>query len=559
MLDRIEPWPPDYLEVYRQRLDRLKKLRENIEGAKFYYRTRPVEFIDHHAQTFDPRNVGTNTPAYLPFILCRRQRELVEFIYACLKARSSGLVEKSRSVGATWVGVFASVHLWLFEPGAVISWGSQVGPKVDNLGNPDSILEKVRIAIRNLPVELLPKGFNPRDHMSYMRIVNPETGATIIGEVGDSIGRGGRSLLHFGDEAAHLVHAEMIEASLLSNAACRIDMSSVYGLGTVFQRRRESGVDWKPGDVPTTDRTSVFVFDWRDHPMLTQDWYDALRAKLTSEGLLHVLASEVDRDYSASVQGVVIPAAWVRSAIDAHVKLNFKGGGQWIAGLDVADEGADVNALAKRRGAVLVSLDEWGERDTGRTARRAVAACSNTLPCFVQYDAIGMGSSIKAETNRLFEERTRQRIDAIFPKGLRFVPWNAGASPLDPDKRVIEGDRDSPINRDFYANLKAQGWWQLRHRFERTHRAVTEPEYTWQEDDLISLPSNLPLLWKLVKELSQPTITYTSTMKMLIDKMPEGTRSPNLADSVMMAFWPMRIGGPLHISQEVLRKAALRG
>ncbi|WP_283842681.1 hypothetical protein [Bradyrhizobium sp. JYMT SZCCT0428] len=28
-------------------------------------------------------------------------------------------------------------------------------------------------------------------------------------------------------------------------------------------------------------------------------------------------------------------------------------------------------------------------------------------------------------------------------------------------------------------------------------------------------------------------------MKLIIDKHPEGTRSPNLADAVVMCFWPV--------------------
>jgi phage terminase large subunit len=26
-----------------------------------------------------------------------------------------------------------------------------------------------------------------------------------------------------------------------------------------------------------------------------------------------------------------------------------------------------------------------------------------------------------------------------------------------------------PLNKDFYTNLKAQAWWELRRRFELTH------------------------------------------------------------------------------------------
>jgi len=56
---------------------------------------------------------------------------------------------------------------------------------------------------------------------------------------------------------------------------------------------------------------------------------------------------------------------------------------------------------------------------------------------------------------------------------------------------------------------------------------------------LISLPSDLPLLRTLQKELSQPTASKGTRMRLVIDKQPEGTRSPNLADAVVMAYWPV--------------------
>jgi phage terminase large subunit len=47
------------------------------------------------------------------------------------------------------------------------------------------------------------------------------------------------------------------------------------------------------------------------------------------------------------------------------------------------------------------------------------------------------------------------------------------------------------------------------------------------------------LLRTLEKELSQPTMSRNSRLKLIIDKQPEGTRSPNLADAVVMAYWPV--------------------
>lgn len=564
MLDTpTEPWPPtDYVQEAARRIHRLSVLRRNPihwRGAKEYYRTHPVEFSSHWCVTYDPRNAVADrkTPPTIPFVPFKRQRELFEFVYACLNGSQSGLVEKTRDMGATWCCAIISVHLWLFWPGASISWGSRKAMLVDQLGNPDSIFEKIRILLRRLPPELLPPGFSLKEHMSQMRILNPETGATIIGEAGDDIGRGGRSLIVFKDESAHYEHPESIEAALSDNALTQIDISSVNGLGNVFHRKRENGVDWSPGEAVVAGRTNVFVMDWRHHPAKTQAWYDERRAKAESDGLLRVFAQEIDRDYSAAVAGVIIPAPWVRACIDAHKILKLKGDGRWCAALDVADNltDGDVNALAKRQGIVLKALESWGERDTGVTARRAVDACRNIGAVYLQYDSVGVGSGIKAEANRLADEK-------LLPKGVRLIPWNAGAGPQDPEKHVIPGDRDSPLNQDFYANLKAQGWWELRRRCELTYRAVQEiseghldeQEFTWVEDDLISFPSDLPLLWQLVKELSQPTMTQSSRMKLLIEKQPEGTRSPNLADAVMMCYWPMKVSGPLEISEETMRK-----
>ena len=64
----------------------------------------------------------------------------------------------------------------------------------------------------------------------------------------------------------------------------------------------------------------------------------------------------------------------------------------------------------------------------------------------------------------------------------------------------------------------------------------------FNHDDPISLPSTLPLLRTLQKELSQPTTGRNSRMQLIIDKQPEGTRSPKLADAIVMAYWPVGDG-----------------
>lgn len=559
-------WPPNYIDVWEWRQRQLRLFIADPRlgvGARVYYSTRCEEFVSDWCNTYDPRNAGTDTPANMPFVLFDRQRDMIQFILACLEGEASGLIEKCRDMGATWIACAVSVWLWLFWDGVSVGWGSRKEQLVDKLGDPDSIFEKMRMIIAGLPRAFLPAAFSEVDHMTYMRIINPETMATITGESGDNIGRGGRKRIYFKDESDHYEHPEKIEAALGDNTRCQIDMSSVAGPGTIFARKRESGVDWAPGQKVVRELTNVLILDWRDHPAKSQAWYDQRKSKYRAEGLLHVFAQEVDRNRSASVDGVVVPGEWVSAAIDAHVVLGIKDDGGYVAALDVADgmDGIiDTNALAIRKGIILKSVDEWGERDTGMTARRAVAACRELGRVELQYDSIGVGSGVKAETNRLRDEK-------LLPRGLTLVPWNAGDSVVNPERRVIAGDKSSPTNEELFTNLKAQAWMAFRKRFETTYRAVRskasdatreEKKFTWDEDDLISLSSAIPLVRKLQKELSQATMGRGTKMKLLINKTPEGTKSPNLADAVMMCFFPLRSRAPMIISDEMVARSAAR-
>lgn len=533
---------------------RLRRLRESpalLEAAKSHYRDHPVDFITHWCDTYDPRNAFSGVPTKLPFLLFSRQVQLIQFLHELVQAQANGLVEKTRDMGATWAGVCFSVWLWLFWDGSSVGWGSREQDLVDKIGDPDSIFEKLRMTVRSLPDVFLPPNLT-REHMSFMRMINPDNGASITGDVGDNIGRGGRKLVYFKDESAHYQHPELIEASLMDTTRVQVDISSVHGLGNVFHRKREAGQDWEPGETMVHDRVNVFVMDWRDHPAKDQAWHDRRATEFRNNGLSHVFAQEVDRDYAASVEGVIIEAAWVVSAINAHLKIDGLEDGGWAAALDVADEGLDTNALCRRKGRVIRSLTEWGDRDTGVTTRRAVDACRGVGALDLQYDCVGLGAGVKAEANRL-------RDDKLMPPGITLVPWNAGGEVMDKEKHVVPRDRNSPLNKNLFQNFKAQAWWHVARMFEHTHWAVTgKADFTYDPGDLISIDGNIPLIRKLQKELSQATMVQSSSLKMLVDKAPDGVRSPNLADSVIMCCFPARNMRPLAISDAALAYSARR-
>lgn len=544
--------PPDYVHIVRWRQQQLELMRNDprlIYGAEEHYRHEALQWINDWTQTYDPRDIMSDTPAKLPFILFPKQVDLVEFLRLLVQEQQSGLIEKSRELGATWICCAFSVWLWKYYKGASIGWGSRKQEFVDELGVPDSIFEKLRMCILGLPKEFWPLGFEPKQHMTFMKIINPENGATITGEVGDNIGRGGRKTIYFKDESAHYEHPESIEGSLSENTRVQVDISSVSSFGTVFERKRDNGVDWVPGQKIAKGKTNVFVMDWRDDPRKSEEWYKEKHDKFESEGLLHIFKQEIDRDYSASLEGIIIPGDWVKAAVDAHLVLGIEEEGRWGAALDVADEGGDTNALTTRRGIVLKSIEEWGQRDTGVTTRRAVDACRMLGPVELQYDASGVGAGVKAEANRLKE-------DGLIPKGLQLVAWFGGAKVLWPEHHVIRNDKTSPLTKDFFQNFKAQAWWAVRRRFELTYRAVNDPYFTYNADDLISLDSTIPLLRKLIKELSQPCMIKSTSLKMQIDKKPDGAKSPNLGDSLVMNYFPAR-NKVITVSSEAMRRAAV--
>lgn len=553
-------WPPNYDDVLVWRAAQLARFEtdpEFLAAAKAFYRKGwqgCVAFINHWCDTFDTREVSfgegqaTKTKnAWMPFILFAKQEEFVRFIVECLEDDSNGLCEKSRTMGASWLAIGVSVWLFLFHPGVSIGWGSQKAENVDEIGNPKSIFWKIRELLTRIPKVFKPEIFGDSD-IKQMLCHNPDNGSTIVGEVGDSIGRGGRTRIFFKDESAHYEHPELIEAALSENTRVAIDISSVNGLGNLFHRKRESGIDWYPGKEIEPGYTRVFVLDSHDHPEYDEAWHARKKAYYERQGTPHIYEQEIARNYAASVVGVIIPHEWLEKCVDAHKKLGIPRGGMKISGLDIGDSAdGDRNAQSTREGICLFYSDEWVAKDPGVTARKAMATCVAQGASQLQYDAGGgLGSNVKSQVNMLKDS-------GAMPKKLLVIPWNPGGKVLLPAERVVPSDPESPRNKDFYMNLKAQAWWHLREIVYNTYMAVTnnavyDPEEnevrlpsgdTYSVDDLISLDSAMPLLKKIMKELCQATATTGARLKLVVDKAPDGTKSPNIADSIVMAYFPM--------------------
>jgi phage terminase large subunit len=515
---------PDYLPVIKSRMDILKKLRTDREQwlppLKVYYRDHIADFINDWGYTFDPRNVERGIPALIPFVLFPKQREWVDWLIDHWHDQKPGLVEKSREVGVSWLMIATACSLCLLYDGVAIGFGSRKAEYVDHIGLPKALLPKARIFLANLPVEFRAGWVEARD-APYMRISFPETGSLISGEAGDNIGRGDRTSIYFVDEAAHIDHPNLIEASLASTTNCRVDVSSVNGMTNAFAQKRHSGL------------IDVFTLHWRDDPRKDQAWYD----KICSELDPVTVAQEIDINYSASVEGLLIPSTWVQAAVDAHIKLKFEPTGATTAALDVADEGVDKNAMCVGKGVLITRAEEWSGKgdDIYGTVLRAFSICDEEGSDGFSYDADGLGAGVRGDA-RVVNERRGGR------KTLTVTPFRGSGEVRDPKRQDVPGR----ANEDFFANAKAQGWWSLRTRFQKTFRAVTEGVVA-QHDELISISSRVANLPKLLVELSQPRYRLNSAGKVLVDKAPEGAKSPNQADAVMIRFANLGSGKPAFI------------
>lgn len=516
---------PDYMQVFEWRMERLQRIRQNPECLpvlKAFYRDNPAQFIIDWGMTVDPRNVERGLPARIPFLLFPKQEEWIEWFVERWRSGEPGITEKTRDMGMSWLTVGMASSLCLFNRGVFAGFGSRKEEYVDKIGSPKSLFDKARNFISLLPTEFR-GGWSVKQHAPHMRILFPDTESAMTGEAGDGIGRGDRTSFYIVDESAFLERPYLVDASLSATTNCRQDVSTPNGMANSFAERRHSG------------KIQVFTFHWRDDPRKDDAWY----AKQVENLDPVTIAQEIDINYNASVEGVLIPSAWVQAAIDAHEKLGIQPTGQRMGALDIADEGKDTNAFTTRHGFLLEDVEEWSGKgdDIFGTVQKAFLFCDTERLELFRYDADGLGAGARGDARVINEQRKAEH-----QRQLTATPFRGSGSPSNPDDEAVPSQDGQPgrLNKDFFANAKAQSWWSLRTRFQKTYRAVVEG-MAYDPDDIISISGSIKKRSKLISELSQPTYSINGVGKVVVDKKPDGTKSPNLADSVMIAYAPMEV------------------
>jgi hypothetical protein len=511
---------PDYKGILAKRLVVLEALKadpQKLAAVRQHYTSHPADFINDWGMTYDPRRLERGLQANVPFILWPRQKEYIEWVYGQWRSSERGLVEKTRDCGATWLSSALAATLWLFHDGIAIGFGSRKESLVDKLGDPDCIFEKIRHFVRHVPQVFMPEGFDEQKHATFMRLVNPETSASITGEAGDNIGRGGRKSIFFVDESAFLEHQAVVDKALSQTTNCQIDISTFNGAGNEFYNK------WQR--FKGTSRH--FVFDWRQDPRKDDAWYQRQVAEQTEQ----TVAQEIDRDPLASATDSFIPAKWLKATVDAHIKLQFRPTGIKASGFDPADTG-DAKGFVFRHGSVITVADQMNKGDITAALPWAFDMAESHRASVFAFDADGLGAPV-----------IKTYLMSATAGDMQIAEYRGSGAIEDKKKSYTKGGI-ARKNEDVFLNYRSQSWTWFRERCEKTYNAIQSQAkgqlVNADPEDLISISSECKEYNNLIAELSQPRRIWTNNGKIAVESKKamkaRGVTSPNLADAAIVAM-----------------------
>jgi phage terminase large subunit len=253
---------------------------------------------------------------------------------------------------------------------------------------------------------------------------------------------------------------------------------------------------------------------------------------LNPDDYKHIWLGEAKSDKS---RRTVLSRELMLACVDSHLHIGNDSGFTY-AGLDLAaGEGSqnDKNALTITKGPVVLSSDDWRSGDMRLVADRTHYECQTANVVRLYYDAVGVGGFAGSE---LKAKNPKYAVESFMGQ----------QSPYGVDTAFIREKGSRVSNKDVFANLKSQMWWNVRLRAENTFRLlngmkVSRPEY------YLSLSSQIPNVEGLITELSQATWDRDASGRIVIDKTPGDymvmvagkrvrMRSPNRPDSLIASF-----------------------
>lgn len=292
---------------------------------------------------------------------------------------------------------------------------------------------------------------------------------------------------------------------------------------------RNDAVDKRFLSKNANNKNAIIVkVGWEDNPYLSQEQKDERLYDLehNADRYPHIWGGEPADNIG---KYTILSYEKLLKCVDAHKKLGYIPSGMKHAGLDIADEGNDSNSWALRQEALLNEVREWKVKYLHMTATKADFLNKQNGVSKMYFDAGGMGAGIKSDLARI----PKNPGDGSGPEAKKFIPFHFGGKVHGGDRYYIKHRALKVKNKDFFSKANGQAWWNIRLRLENTIKALDGANIDLSKCFFIN--GNIDNLEKLLTELSQATYD-DATGKIVIDKAPDGSESPNLADSVIMCY-----------------------
>lgn len=464
-------------------------------------------WISNWCWIFNPWLTKYGLPPTLPFVLFPKQEEYIDWKEDLYQRNKSGLIYKCREVGLSWLNAANQTWHWFFEPGFQGRFGSLRVDEVDDRNNPDSIFWKIRFMIYHTPQWMRPTGYKTQTnkHDNLLKIFNPDNTATIAGDGGDNMGRGGRAAMYDCDEWASVLHDRAVKANLSANCRCIFYTSTPKGMDNDFAAM------YHEGKIP------IFSIDWWDDPRKSKDWL----ANFEEEFDEAIVAQEVHKRFDAYKEGTAIPIDWVNASISLWNKIEngeieYQSDDR-ACGLDVAAGGRNRSVFIGREGIVVKVVKEWNIDNTTMLSEKAGTETEIFGGHTLNYDPIAVGVGVRSAYELTDYDFTPMPIDA-----------RSAASEI-----PLEGD-DTPA-RERCLNRRAEIVVRVRRKFEKTYEFIAK-DINHPIDDMIAIPPNPS---KLRSQLSVPELLRSSGKWQLESKdrmVKRGVESPDYFDATMFAF-----------------------
>lgn len=211
----------------------MRKCADGLDGLLFW--------IDAFGYTFNPR---LKKP-HLKMVLYDFQEHYVWWRYNQIEKQKSGLTEKSRDVGASWINMYVTLWYWLFGENGNFLVGSYREEYVDGASD-KALMPKLDYALERLPQRMLPPGYRAGAPWKKFKLrKNPITGSNVEGEAtSDNFGRGARKRLVDFDEFPVWPHPDKAKRSASRTADCLLFTGTPNGMGGEFAHlRHETDID----------------------------------------------------------------------------------------------------------------------------------------------------------------------------------------------------------------------------------------------------------------------------------------------------------------------------